>query len=148
MPIIDRRSIYLENAGWLLELRNRAAEERKWLEAYLLTFFRIELGLIMLIDCKMTTTGKIEYSDEFYGRIVSGRLRFAELINLFYLLYGNKLFHALDTVRKERNDFVHNFFKKPKVNFIEYVKDRYIDALLVENELGKVIHEEVGKSAR
>ena len=148
MPIIDRRRIYLENAGWLRELRNRAVEERKWLEAYLLTFFRIELGLIMLIDLKMTTTGKIEYSDEFLGRIVSGRLRFAELINLFCLMYGDELFHALDTVRKERNDFVHNFFKKPKLNFIKYVEDLYIDTLLVENELGKVVHEEVGKSAR
>ena len=146
MPIIDRRRIYLENAGWLLELRDRAMKEKKWLEVYLLTFFRIELGLIMLIDLKMPPTGKVEYSDEFLGKIVSGRLRFAELIDLFCSMYGDKLFHALDTVRKERNDFVHNFFKKVKVNFIEYVKDLCIDVLLVENELGEVISEEVGKS--
>ena len=143
MSIRDRRKIYLENAGWLLEHRERAIKEKKWVEAYLLTFFRIELAIHLMIDHKMTM-GKVEYSNEFLGKILYTRLGFAELINLFCAMYGDKLFHALDTIRKERNDFVHNFFKRPKRNFIEYVKDLCLGALLVDSALGEVIQEEVG----
>lgn len=138
---MSKRKIYLENAGWLKELRDQAVHQKRWFEAYLLTFFRIEIALILLIDRKMTTTGEIEYSDEFLEKISAGRLHFAELVNIFCLLYGDELFKGLDTVRKERNDFIHNFYKKLKIDFEKYVEDIYTNALLVEMGIAQVIHE-------
>lgn len=142
---MSKRSIYLKNTGWIKDLRDGALNDKRFLEAYLLTFFRIELALILMIDLRMTTTGKIEYSDEFYKKIKKGHLRFSELINLFCMLYGSELFHALDLIRKERNNFVHNFFKKPKVDFEEYVKDLCTGVMLVENEIAGMIHNELNQ---
>ena len=142
---MSKRSIYLKNAGWMKDLRDGALNDERFPEAYILTFFRIELALILMIDLRMTTTAKIEYSDEFYKKIKEGRLRFSELINLFCMLYSSELFHALDLIRKERNNFVHNFFKKSKVDFEEYVKDLLTGVMLVENEIAGMIHNELNE---
>ncbi|MFC1663833.1 hypothetical protein ACFL0A_01780, partial [Patescibacteria group bacterium] len=78
------RQTLLDNAGYLLERRSDAIKNKRWLEAYLLTFFRIELGLTLLLDKKMSTT---EYSYDFFTKITSGKLRLAELIDIFCVLF-------------------------------------------------------------
>jgi hypothetical protein len=141
----NKRAKKLEKFQYIKNLQKDALDNKRWMETYLLTFAIIELNISLLIDHRITMT-RYPKCEEYYKQIVEGEHYLSELINIFCSLYDDELFVELKTVNRDRNKLIHNFDIKP--NFEDYIKEILCNALLVENELGKLWRKELKRGEK
>jgi len=126
-PPTKQQHEVLEFFNWVTEEVGRISKKENLFERFVLTSSAIEQVMLPSLMKFVAKHHKIELSSEIFERGNQGH----QINWLYYgLSHDRKLFDLLEKSRKTRNEFIHRFYKSPK---IKKGQEKYIRHAIANN---------------